>query len=43
MTLQAEKVEKVVNVLNDYAKEIGHDLPNAKQIKNEIDSMKIDS
>ena len=30
MTLQAEKMEKVVNVLNDYAKEIGHDLLNAK-------------
>ena len=40
MTLQAEKVEKVVNVLNDYAKEIGHDLLNAKQIKNKIDGMK---
>ena len=40
MTLQAEKVEKVVNVLNDYAMEIGHDLLNAKQIKNKIDSMK---
>ena len=39
MTLQAEKVDKVVNALNDYAKEIGHDL-NAQQIKNIIDSMK---
>ena len=33
-------MEKVVNVLNDYAKEIRHDLLNAKQIKNKIDSMK---
>ena len=39
MTLQSEKVDKVVTVLNDYSKEIGHGL-NAKQIKNKIDSMK---
>ena len=33
MTLQAEKVDKVVNLLNGYVKEIAHDLLNAKQIK----------